>query len=273
MKPDEDTMNAVEELFARPDAPDAAVSPWRLERYLADDLSPPERAAVADALRSQPGLKERLAALQADDAAFLAAHPFEDVLAGLKARAVDVVPERRPKPWRRWVALMVPLAAALALLVLPSTDDPARSANRLKGGGLIAMQLVEGVAQPLSAGEAVEAGTRIQFRASTVHPWMILVGVDGTGTVSRYEPVGGELSAPIAPGQGTPLADSLVLDGSPGPEVFVAVFSDEPMLVEEVEQALHDVVQDAGPKGALDVGALDELGVQVSVFWVEKRIE
>ncbi len=271
MRPDEDTMNAVEQLFARPELPDSAVSPWRLERYLADDLPSGERSEVAAALRSDPALAARLNALKGADAAFEAAHPWESVAADLRVRseAVDPLPARR-RSWRRWFAVLVPVAAALALLMLRPAEDPARSANRLKGGGLSAMQLVEGVAQPLAAGEVLGEGAQIQLRVTTAHPWMILLGVDGTGTVSRYEPVGGETSAPISPGQGVPLSDSLVLDGSPGPEVFVALFSPEPMLVEDAEQALHDRVQDQGPRALLEIGSVDGIAPQAAVFWVEK---
>ena len=273
MRPDEETMNAVDLLFDRPDLPDDAVSPWRLERYLSDDLSAQDRAAVAQALRQDPALAARLAALEAEDAAFEAAHPWSAVRAELQTRAARVQPlPAQRAPWRRWFAVIVPLAAALALAIMWPGEDPARSPNRLKGGGMSAMQLVEGVAQPLSAGDSLAPGARLQLRISTAHPWLVLLGVDGTGTVSRYAPVGGELSAAILPGQGVPLADSFVLDASPGPEVFVALLSPEALLVEDLEQALHDRVQDHGPRALLDVGALDGIAPQVAVFWVEKDV-
>lgn len=272
MRPDEDTMNAVEQLFERPDLPDQAVSPWRLERALSDDLGEADRRAVAEELRRDPALAARLAALQADDEAFFSDHPWESVAEGLRARAADIAPlGPRRGSWRRWLAVLVPVAAALALAMLWPVDDPARSPNRLKGAGLSAMQLVEGVAQPVAAGESLESGARLQLRVSTAHPWLVLLGVDGTGTVSRYAPVGGELSAAIVPGQAVALADSFVLDESPGPEVFVALLSPEALLVDDLEQALHDVVQDRGARALLEVGALDGVAPQVAIFWVEKN--
>lgn len=272
MRPDEDTMDAIERLFARTDGPDAAVSPWRLERYLADDLPPPERAEVAEALRVDPALARRLDALRAADASFQQEHRWEDVSQALFARAEALPAPPVRRDWRRWFAVLVPLAAALMVAVLLPKDDPTRTPNRLKGAGLTAMQLVEGVAQPLARGETVEPGDRLQLRVHTTHRWLVLLGVDGTGTVSRYVPGLGGQSEPIEPGTAVPLPESLVLDDSPGPEVFVGFLSDEPRGVAELEQALHDAVQDEGARALLTPGTLDGITPQVAVFWVEKRL-
>ncbi len=104
---------------------------------------------------------------------------------------------------------------------------------------------------------------------TTGHDHLVLLGMDGTGTVSRYVPVGGEVSAPFQPGQAAPLADSLLLDDAPGPEVFVALLSDAPLLVEDLEQALHDAAGEGASRGLLSAD-LDALAPQVHVYWVEK---
>ncbi len=82
------------------------------------------------------------------------------------------------------------------------------------------------------------------------------------------------MSAEFTPGNGVALPDAFELDAAPGPEVFLAFLSDEPLLVEELEQAVHDVVT-GDPDGSRAV--LDEdwaargLAPQVGVFGVEKK--
>ncbi len=273
MKPDDDTMAALEALLTRPDPPAGAPSPWTLERYVAGDLPDAEARAVREALT--PEQEAQVAALRRDEEAFEAARPWSDVRAGILARAerVDPAPEvvtlSRRKWWHAgWLSLAGAAAVLTVVFLLP--PEPTSSPNRYKSADTLqAFQLVEGRAERVEAGEALGAGDRIQFKASTPHGYLALIGVDGTGTVSRYQPVGGETSVEFAPGNGVPLPDALELDDAPGPEVFFAVFSDEPLLVEDLERAVHDVVQD-------DVRAAlrhdwSALGPQVSVFHVEKR--
>ncbi len=284
---DDETMDALERMLTRPDPPPGAPTPWTLERYIAGDLAAAEARAVGEALREDPDLAARVEALCADDAAFEAARPWDAVGAALLARAAalpesgrpDAVPDFDLLPRRSWSkALWLGTAGAAAILALvflfaPQPPvDPTPAPNRYKSSDTLqGFVLVEGHAERIDAGARLVAGDRVQFRVSTPHGYLALLGVDGTGTVSRYLPVGGEQSAAFAPGNGVPLPDSLELDAAPGPEVFLAFLSDEPLLVEDLERAVHDVVQDAGSRGVLaEDWTAAGLAPQVSVFHVEK---
>lgn len=285
---DEDTMNRLEQLLSKPDGPDGA-TPHQLRRLVADDLPAQERVAVQRAVAANPELATRLAAIREADDAFMAARPFEAVKAELFARAASRPSQEAAAPGvfarlfsRR--ALMWSLAAAVTALALgllvPEADqgartdvtDPGGAANRLKGAAPMEAWLdVEGHPQRVESGAELSAGDRLQFKITTARTRLALLGVDGTGTVSRYVPVGGDLSAPFVPGNARPLSDALVLDDAPGPEVFVAFLSDEPLLVEDLERALHDLLDAGGPAAVRDATAETfDVPADVAVFHAEK---
>ena len=103
----------------------------------------------------------------------------------------------------------------------------------------------------MESGALLGEGATLQFLISTPHSHLVLLGIDGTGTVSRYVPVGSELSQEIVPGNAVPLEDSFRLDAAPGPEVFLAFLGDEPLLVEDLEHAVHDVAAGSGGSRAV----------------------
>lgn len=267
--------DAVERLLHRPELAPGAVSPHRLERFLAGDLPAADAAHVRQALRADPALAAQAAALRADDEAFAAAHPYEAVGALLFARAA-----LQPAPAagrRRWFAgplrLALPLVAtlaALALLLLRPAAEPGLGPSvRAKGAGVSGWQLVEGQAEALSPGDALRAGDTLQLRVTTTQRYAVVLGMDGTGTVTRYLPVGGEESVAFGPGQGLPLPDGFRLDDAPGPEAFVVLLSPEPLPVADLEQALYDASGDGAARALLDADLAD-LAPEVHMFWVEK---
>ncbi len=286
---DEELMNRLEQLLTKPDPP-AGATVHQLRRLAADDLSDQERKAVRAAVAEDPALAARLGEIRDADDAFLAARPFEAVKDELFARAALVPSSSASSPGlfarlfsrRAVVWTLAAVATALVLgVLLPdgnevATDvtDPDRPANRLKGAVALEAWLdVEGHPQRVEPGVALSAGDRLQFKVTTTRTHLALLGVDGTGTVSRYLPVGGDVSAEFVPGNARPLSDALVLDDAPGPEVFVAFLSDEPLLVEDLERAVHDVVT-SSPGGSRSVltedWAAHHLAPQVSLFGVEK---
>jgi len=285
--PDDDTMEALEALLSRPEPPEGAPTPWTLERYVAGDLGTSDARAVAAALRDHPDLAARVDRLRADEAAFEATRPWDDVKAAIVERSATLAATDVPDASadlgglsrrRWWQAIWIGTAGAVAILALaflfapPPTVDGIPAPNRYKSSVLLqGFVLVEGHAERIEAGARLADGDRVQFRVSTPHGYLALLGVDGTGTVSRYLPVGGERSAEFAPGNGRPLPDSLELDAAPGPEVFLAFLSDEPLLVEDLERAVHDVVQDAGTAAVLtEDWEASGLAPQVSLFHVQK---
>lgn len=267
--------DAIERLLHRPEPAPGAVSPHRLERFLAGDLPPADAAQVREALRADPALAAQAAALRADDEAFALAHPYEAVRAALFARAALQPASAAPR--RRWFAgpfrLALPLVAtlaALALLLLRPVAEPELGPSvRAKGAGVTGWQLVEGQAEALFPGDALRAGDTLQLRVTTTQRYAVVLGMDGTGTVTRYLPVGGEESVAFGPGQGLPLPDGFRLDDAPGPEAFVVLLSPEPLPVADLEQALHDASGDGAARALLDADLAD-LAPEVHVFWVEK---
>ncbi len=284
----EEAMNRLEQLLTRPDPPQGATA-HQLRRLAADDLSDQERAAVRAAVAADPELGAHLARIREADDAFLAAHPFGAVRGELFARAARLPAEpaggglfarllqRRALLWSLAAAATAVALGLFAQGPAPTAGsndvvDPRGSANRLKGAAPLEAWLdVEGHPQRVASGVALSAGDRLQFTVTTTHTRLALVGVDGTGTVSRYVPVGGDLSAPFVPGNARPLSDALVLDDAPGPEVFVAFLSDEALLVEDLERAVHDLFDAGGAQGVRDA-APDAFGVQadVAIFSAEK---
>lgn len=273
--------------------PEPPFSSSTLARLRAGDLPPERRDAVEAALAASPTLRDLAAREEAAGAAFVAEWPWERVAEEVLVRAArlpdaDRDPvmaglargERRSGfhlPWRQVLAAAL-AAAALAVALLPAGGGPRPGEDpgvRLKGrGGLSAFVLDEGEAIPIAPGTSLAAGDRIQFRLATSRSHVALLGVDGTGTVSRYLPVGGEESVPFIPGS-RPLPDSLVLDDAPGPEVFLAFCSDEALAVEDLERAVHDALDARGGAGSRGAAAVDWEGLglapEVAVFVVEKE--
>jgi hypothetical protein len=281
---DEELMNRLEQLLTRPDPP-AGATVHQLRRLAADDLSDQERKVVRAAVAENPELAARLAQIRAADDAFLAARPFEAVKEDLFARAAlaPTVGASSPGFFARlfsrragfWSLAAVATALVLGLMLpngneVVGTDvtDPDRPANRLKGAAALEAWLdVEGHPQRVEPGVVLSAGDRLQFKITTTRTHLALLGVDGTGTVSRYVPVGGDVSADFVPGNARPLRDALVLDDAPGPEVFVAFLSDEPLLVEDLERALHDLLDAGGAAAVRDAApAAFDVSGDVAIF-------
>ncbi len=283
---DEDTMSRFDALLNRPEPTDGP-SPHALRRLAAGDLPAAEAAEVRAAVQAAPALAERLTALEAEDRAFLKARPFADVKDELFRRAESLPPPRsaglfgavlRPRSlvWAIAAvvtALLIGMFAPLAgqggdPLVMTPTGP-----NRLKGAEtLSAWQPTGDAPARVESGVLLREGDVLQFTVTTTRSHLALLGVDGTGTVSRYLPVGGDLSMPFAPGSNRPLPDALTLDDAPGPEVFLAFLSDEPLLVEELERAVHDALEKAGTAALAEGEWFDELGdVDVGSFVARKE--
>ena len=80
---------------------------------------------------------------------------------------------------------------------------------------------------------------------------VVVLSVDGVGNISVYYPDEGERSHPLGTSEEVelqPLPNTVILDGAPGPEVFVAVFG------KSVEESLSTVYGQSlgGPEALLD---------------------
>jgi hypothetical protein len=218
-----------------------------LDRYLLDELSPPERQGVAGHLVGCRTCADLYAVMQAERVRFA-----DQPLASLAADALARAGSSRPSWLRR---LLIPAtalcagAAALAVLWTPRADF------RSKGSG--GFSLSPYVLHPeravtggdLRPGEALHPGDKLQFRYHGRDGYLAVVAVDAGGTVSVFYPPGAQ-AAPVTGGRDVALSSAVELDGSLGRELVVAVRCDQPVAVAEVVRAAQHAADAARARGA-----------------------
>ncbi len=223
-----------------------------------------------------------VAELDAKDAALLERLPPAMVGARIRDELRRDVREddARRRPWV--IAPALAAAAVIAVVVIVprggadvvAVNDPvvvadgvdAGGGDRLKGQapGLDVQVQDGGAVRPLSPGELVGSGTRVQLRikaAGARHG--VVVSVDGGGHVTRHFPDGTDTRLP----QGTAaLPFSFELDDAPGFERFFLVTAAEPIdvvAVTEAATALAEGGVEAQAKGLSLPGGLHQADVVV----------
>ncbi len=243
-----------------------------------NDGSRPSRLAISRHLAGEAPLSEADAAHPAVEewaAEVRAAQPPAFDAAALRARAArgpseaparsgggELVPLfRRVAPYLGGLAA---LAAGLFLVLRPPDRDPVRT----KGGAELGYYVLrDGDSFEGAPDAAVRPGDRLQFRYGPAgYESLVLVGVDGTGTVQTYWPDEGGGAVPIAPGEPRVLDWSIQLDDARGPEVFVGSFSGE--APEAVAAWVAEVYAEEGIDGLV---ALDQARPDLAVLVLEKR--
>ena len=235
---------------------DRALTDLELERWLAGAL-PDERTRRASAAD-----RARLEELRAEHAALLAGSDVAAEVAAIERRVARAAPgRRRLAGW--WWAAGGALAAAAALVIViqrhlvePNDEEIMSPAIRTsphhwdlnpKGD---AIGLMIHVADPagshrVATGDTVRPGDRLRFELSVAKPgYVAVIGIDGAGAVAVYYPVGGRAPAPFAPRDGGVLPGAIELDGTPGDEQFVAIYAEQPFLL---DAALLAAVQATRP--------------------------
>ena len=138
------------------------------------------------------------------------------------------------RPW--WIAVPFALAATIALLVgVGQLANPEVGTTEVspgvvfRAGDKLAAFVVSGDTRAGYDGRALGAGDVLAFQAIPgAAAGAVLLSIDGTGTVTVFEPATGDVPTPVGPAQGpVALPATVVLDGAPGPEVFVVAF-DQP---------------------------------------------
>ena len=201
-----------------------------LARLHTGELDADDAAAVEQAIASDPTLQ--LAMQDLDDAR--ASTPPLDLVA-IRSRVstppeprAPVVPEPANRP--RWHLFLPLIVAALVLFALvptlaptdPATapyvgvrGDPTLFVHHLIGG---ALRDYDG--RPLGQGESI--GLSVHGGAAT---GVVVVSIDGNGTAKLMYPDAGIEPEPLeGDGRTVALPGTLILDDSPGPEVFLAIF-------------------------------------------------
>ncbi|MFZ5441251.1 MAG: hypothetical protein ACOZQL_14680 [Myxococcota bacterium] len=162
-------------------------------------------------------------ALRREADAFARARPPELFLKQL-ARRVDAQATRRA-PWWRWLAIAVPVAAALALVVKLPTDDGVT----LKGDAFKVF-LKRGDAESVALGPDAQVQAKDALRFSYDAPadgFLAVFDLDGADEVTVFFPYAASTAGAVKKGQGL-LGGSVVLDAQAGPEWLVAVWAKKP---------------------------------------------
>jgi hypothetical protein len=238
------------------DAPDdGVVSTHEIVRFLAGELAPARRAELDDKMAKDAAFKARVDAIDAEQKAADAAFKVEVPL----ARFLDEHEARTASPLARLlksvrfqagIGVLVASAAAVLFLVKPAgTTGPDEVAyDGLKGGARVGFFVKdEEGARFGRAGEELTAGDRIQFavKDDATHPSMVLVGIDGRGSVTTYvaENVDGDRpKGPVSDDEKPRvLPASVVLDDSTGPERFFVVYGDGSL--DDVRRTVEDAAK------------------------------
>lgn len=215
-----------------------------LERLRRGELDP----AAADALRARLGAadRDRLDALDTDDARTLEAHPPRLVAAEIRRR-LDVAPRRRRAPFAG-PALGLALAAAAAAGLLwfaPPAPTPIAAADagpdtvRAKGDARLLVYRRGSGPEPelLTDGDAARAGDVVQLGVLLDAPRHVaVVSIDGRGALTVHHPQG---SAPDALPAGRLVFDhAFAFDDAPAYERFVLVTAPAPIDLEAIRRAV-----------------------------------
>lgn len=220
-------------------------------------LPPTEAASEAAAAWRAEVAASSPPAFDADRLRNLAAKLPEQELAG-----GTVVPLfRRVAPI---AALCFAMAAALLFLVRP----PPQTGHRSKGEVTLGVRVLRnGTTLPEDLDIAVRSGDRLQFVYQPgASNSVVIVGVDGSGSVQTYWPDDGDAPVLVVPGEEHVLEGSILLDGAAGPEIFVAGFG------AESAESIAEEVRAAFAAGGVDaVVALEAAHPGVAVLVLEKE--
>jgi hypothetical protein len=219
-----------------------------VDRVLSGEISDP---AVDAWLETEAG-RRHVAGIEASRAAL---GPPD--LHALRARAAHDDTPATPVPQgsannTRWfvLAVLVAVAALLAIrLPLGEASDPVVDPTYVgvRGASLEVYHLRANDLHPYDDRDVGEGDVLGFLVDPGAHTGVVLLSVDGDGTVAVHYPAEGTAPEPID-GKG-PLPGSILLDDAPGPETFVAVFGTD---VRRARAALEAAWQTDGMEGVVD---------------------
>jgi hypothetical protein len=224
------------------------LSQWELDALALHALAEDATAGAEAHLRDCERCRQALASLQATHQRF-ETEVLPRTLPKLRARVEGV--SRRP----RWVWMLAPAAAlVVALVVLPqrlfSGPESLPPEYGIKGGPLLRVYARKGErVEEAREGASLAPGDALRFVVEPAGlPYLLVVSLDGAGSVSVYYPYGGARSQRLPQAVGpVELPGSIVLDAAPGPERVFALFSHAPLERADVEGALRTLAAQ-GPR-------------------------
>lgn len=253
-----------------------------LERYRLGEVSEAERAAVEEALTGAD--RDRLQALDADDAAILERYPP-------RVMALEIA-RRRAAGRRRWVAPTIGSAAVLlgaaaalgiALQASPGSTDGLAEAGfqeapaddglfevRAKGEARVLVYARSSPDTPLDEDATARAGDTIQLALNPgADRFAVLVSIDGRGVITRHLPVAGAQAVAVEPGRTVALPRAYTLDDAPAFERFLLVTGAAPFPVSDVLIGAGDLTDRLNPRDS-ELPLPDDLDLHVHDFVLHK---
>ena len=266
-----------------PASPQGCPTDWTLQRHAVDELIGDEREVVAIHVARCERCRQELATFDGEREAFVEKHPFAAAEAEIAERALFLpddpeITVRRPL-WTKARVAVAALAAGAAAVVLASVFVPIETGgplpqDRVKGvTDLRAALLRDGSMSSVEPGMVARPGDEIQFRVDTGdYGHVVVVGVDGTGEVSVYQPQGGGDSVVVEPGAGRTLDPAFRLDDAPGPEVYIAFFTVEPIASHDAAATVRSWVAEGGVEGVVGHAPATAFDGAVEVLSLDKEV-
>lgn len=260
-------------VFPTLDDDDTRVSRFDVERYHCGELTGDRRSVVEAALANDVVLKAFFDDLVASDAAFLIEQPVATMLNKQPAPSVW---SRLSSSLSSLSSLRLPaLASAAAAVVVvvvvvnrPVDGDVAGDGHRTKGGHAPAIGFFvksgDG-ARVGVAGEALHTGDQIQLAVTDADKRaMIVVGIDGHGTVSVYaaETIGTQNKGHDGP---RVLPASLILDDTAGTERFFVVYGNDLEHTQRAVRAAADRLGKGVAARTIDLAVVASLDLDASL--------
>jgi hypothetical protein len=246
---------------------DRHLSSFHLELLRLGEASGDERAWIDRHLRECPRCGEMASAFESHRREFGARE------SAAKAPPPGALETRRGgrATARIGFGILLPVAAAVALfLSVKRPSTPVTEPEILAKGeaGLMLVARRGARVFPVEPNEKLRAGDQIRFVVSHPrHRYLLIGSIDGSGHASIYFPYEGAESAEIGRRDRFEVPGSIVIDATPGPERFFALFSGRPLQTTSIRRAL-DAVGKQGTNGIrnrvrLEVGADEQISILV----------
>ncbi len=213
-----------------------ALPDWLVERAALDDVPPASR--------------ERIAALRAENAAELAAHPAAVAVAQIESRIAEEARRRaaaRRRSRLRALGILSAATAGLVVVVLVTKARPSgehiadtsgshEEVTRVKGAArLLVFRQAGERAERLEQDALVRAGDVIQLRYNAGgQGYGVIASIDGAGAVTLHHPASEDAppEATALAAKTTALPHAYELDDAPRFERFFFITSDRPVDVQ-----------------------------------------
>jgi hypothetical protein len=218
---------------------------WLVERAALEEVAPVSRERID---RADPKeLAARMAELQAQNEAELAAYPAAQAMALIEAR-VARLRQRRRRTRLAWLGLLGAATAAVVIVAAikpPEVPPTVAMSDDVRAKGVARLNVYRQAgdhAEHLDEDALVREGDAIQVRYSASGAlYGVIASVDGAGAVTLHYPVDEDapaLATALAP-KPTSLPNAYVLDNAPRFERFFFITSADPIEVPQSIAALR----------------------------------